>query len=92
MAQGPHPSSPERTANVSSPPERSAVHSEQRGLASARAARRVRFAVRIEGAAPHGVHAFKEEDELGDVGLADGYAARSAHEGDDLERHAKPRG
>lgn len=92
MAQGLHLSSPERTANVSSPPERSAVHGEQRRLASARAAGRVRFAIWIEGTTPHGVHAFEEEDELGDVGLADGYAARSAHEGDDLERHAKPRG
>ncbi len=92
MAQGPHLSSPERATNVSSPPKRSAVHSEQRSLASARTSGRVRFAVRIEGATPHGVHAFEEEDELGDVGLADGYAARRAHEGDDLERHAKPRG
>ena len=76
---------PERATDVAAPAESGAVHSEEGSLAAARPTACVGAGVGVEGAAPDGVGALKEEDALGDVGLDERNAACFTHKLDHLD-------
>lgn len=76
---------PETSPNVTTPPERSAIHGKDRSLAAGRTARRVGYAVRVRGDSPYRIRTLECEETLRDVGLDERYATCFPDECDELE-------
>ena len=77
---------PEGASDIGAPAECGAVHGKQRSFSSARAHGRVELIMRVDGAPPYWVRAFREEQHLRNISLGYGNASRRTNECDHLVR------